>query len=93
MWFFMILLLINIIRKNPKNRTLIGIVVCEALFIVGFLISLGSSDKFINIDSDIQEIILEKTIGNNGFLKEDITLIKEILINIESYKLNKSEFE
>lgn len=70
-----------------------GILVCVVLFIVGFLISLSSSDEFINIDSDIQEIILEKTIGNNEFLKEDITLIKEILINIESYKLNKLELE
>ena len=75
---FMILLLINIIRKKPKNRALMGTLICVTLFIVGLLISPSSSDEFVNTDSDILKITLEKTTGNNEFLKEDLMQHKRV---------------
>ena len=85
---FIISLLINAIRKQPRKKALTGFFVCLTLFIVGLLISPSSSDEFINTDSDMPEITLKKTTGNNEFLKEDVALIKENPIEIDTYKLS-----
>ncbi len=88
MIIFIISLLINAIRKRPREKALMGFFVCLVLFIIGLIISPSPSNQSTNTDSDILEIILEKTTGNNEFLKEDVTLIKENPIEIDTYKLS-----
>lgn len=55
--FFLVLLVVNLIRKKPLKRSAIGLAVCFALIIVGATMGMAgsTSDKDIAVDSQVDK--------------------------------------